>query len=186
MDKMNSSELAKIRVSKVQSVVLLVVLIPSINFFIFSSNSLAITYKALEMFYLLLMIFDSALIAMSITCCKAKIFQGLQSKIWEEDLPIYTILLPLYKEPEVLPSLILSIKKIEYPATKLDVKLLIEEEDQETISALKAISIPESFDVLFIPSTLPKTKPKACNYALEFAKGEYLTIYDAEDIPDPT
>jgi cellulose synthase/poly-beta-1,6-N-acetylglucosamine synthase-like glycosyltransferase len=31
---------------------------------------------------------------------------------------------------------------------------------------------------------MPKTKPKACNYGLHFSRGKYLTIYDAEDIPD--
>jgi len=36
-----------------------------------------------------------------------------------------------------------------------------------------------------VPDIHPKTKPKACNYGLNFARGEYLTIYDAEDIPQP-
>jgi hypothetical protein len=36
-----------------------------------------------------------------------------------------------------------------------------------------------------VPDSQPKTKPKACNYGLTQASGEYLVIYDAEDIPDP-
>ncbi|MGV8995536.1 MAG: glycosyltransferase family 2 protein [Parvibaculaceae bacterium] len=32
---------------------------------------------------------------------------------------------------------------------------------------------------------MPLTKPKACNYALNFARGEYLVVYDAEDMPEP-
>ncbi|MBN9010854.1 MAG: glycosyltransferase, partial [Rhizobiales bacterium] len=31
----------------------------------------------------------------------------------------------------------------------------------------------------------PRTKPKACNYALFFSRGEFVTIYDAEDQPEP-
>jgi len=46
-------------------------------------------------------------------------------------------------------------------------------------------NIPEYVQVIKVPFSLPRTKPKALNYAIAFIKGEYLTIYDAEDIPDP-
>jgi glycosyltransferase XagB len=39
--------------------------------------------------------------------------------------------------------------------------------------------------VIVVPCGLPQTKPRALNYALCFARGSLLTIYDAEDIPDP-
>jgi cellulose synthase/poly-beta-1,6-N-acetylglucosamine synthase-like glycosyltransferase len=41
------------------------------------------------------------------------------------------------------------------------------------------------FEVIRVPPSQPKTKPKACNYALGFARGDYLIIYDAEDRPEP-
>ncbi len=37
---------------------------------------------------------------------------------------------------------------------------------------------------LVVPHSKPKTKPKALNYGLTKAKGDYVVIYDAEDIPD--
>ena len=36
-----------------------------------------------------------------------------------------------------------------------------------------------------VPPSHPQTKPKACNFALRFARGEYLVVYDAEDRPEP-
>jgi cellulose synthase/poly-beta-1,6-N-acetylglucosamine synthase-like glycosyltransferase len=36
-----------------------------------------------------------------------------------------------------------------------------------------------------VPQGLPKGKPKACNYGLIQARGEYVVIFDAEDIPEP-
>ena len=38
-----------------------------------------------------------------------------------------------------------------------------------------------------VPHSLPKTKPKACNYAMSLPDldGEMITLYDAEDVPDP-
>lgn len=100
-------------------------------------------------------------------------------------LPIYTILLPVYKETGILHQLITAISQIDYPAEKLDVKLLVEESDTAMQDALKNIALPEFFEVVIVPDSFPRTKPKACNVGLSKAKGEYLVIYDAEDIPEP-
>jgi cellulose synthase/poly-beta-1,6-N-acetylglucosamine synthase-like glycosyltransferase len=103
----------------------------------------------------------------------------------DRTLPIYTILVPVYKEPEVIPILINSLSKLDYPHERLDVIILLEENDQATIEAARAAKPPRYVRLLIVPDSKPKTKPKACNYGLAFARGEYLTIYDAEDIPDP-
>jgi len=103
----------------------------------------------------------------------------------DADLPTYSILVPLYKEPTVLPILAAALKRLDYPRSKLDIKLVLEEDDLETINAAKALGLASIFEIIRVPNSLPKTKPKACNYALRFARGRYLTIYDAEDKPDP-
>lgn len=99
-------------------------------------------------------------------------------------LPVYTILLPMYKEPEVVRHLIAGIMEMDYPLEKLDVKILLEEEDTVTYDAVRALRPPANFEIVRVPYSVPKTKPKACNYGLLFARGEYLTIYDAEDVPE--
>jgi cellulose synthase/poly-beta-1,6-N-acetylglucosamine synthase-like glycosyltransferase len=104
--------------------------------------------------------------------------------IRDEDLPIYTILLPVYKEDKLIKKLIWNLQSIDYPREKLDIKLIIEEDDDKTLEAVRNLDFPAIFEVIVVPFHMPKTKPKACNYALHFAKGEYLTIYDAEDVPD--
>jgi cellulose synthase/poly-beta-1,6-N-acetylglucosamine synthase-like glycosyltransferase len=104
--------------------------------------------------------------------------------IKDEDLPIYTILLPVYKEDKLIKKLIWNLQSIDYPREKLDIKLIIEEDDDKTLEAVRVLDFPAIFEVIIVPFHMPKTKPKACNYALHFAKGEYLTIYDAEDVPD--
>ncbi len=113
-------------------------------------------------------------------------------KIGKEDflklppvLPIYSIIIPLYKEAESASFIVNSIKKIDYPLEKLDIKIVLEADDFETISIFKKMQLPPSFDIIVVPHSLPKTKPKACNYALHFIKGQFVTIYDAEDRPDP-
>ncbi|MBV9101586.1 MAG: glycosyltransferase [Candidatus Dormibacteraeota bacterium] len=101
------------------------------------------------------------------------------------DLPVYTILLPLYREAGVLPQLLKACREIDYPPAKLDIKLLLEEDDIDTRTVVLNTELPSNFDVLIVPAEGPRTKPKACNYGLQFARGEYCVIFDAEDIPAP-
>lgn len=103
----------------------------------------------------------------------------------DEELPIYTILVPLFKEANVLPKLAAGLSRLNYPKQKLDVRLLLEQDDTETIDAIKELPQPAMFDFAVVPNFGPRTKPKACNYGLFLAKGRIVTIYDAEDIPDP-
>jgi len=106
-------------------------------------------------------------------------------KLDNKKLPTYTILCPLYKEGKVLPHFLENIKKIDWPKNKLDVLLLLEEDDKETQEVAKKLDLPSYVKVLVVPDSQPKTKPKACNYGLIHAKGDYVVIYDAEDRPDP-
>jgi cellulose synthase/poly-beta-1,6-N-acetylglucosamine synthase-like glycosyltransferase len=101
-----------------------------------------------------------------------------------DTLPVYTILLPVYKEDKLIRKLIWNLRSLDYPRGKLDVKLLIEEDDDKTLNAVRNLDFPANFETIVVPFHMPKTKPKACNYGLFFCKGVYLTIYDAEDVPD--
>lgn len=99
--------------------------------------------------------------------------------------PIYTILIPLYNEPLMLNSILSFIVKLQYPKYRLDVKIIIEADDILTAKSLLTFELPHYIQVITVPYCEPRTKPKALNYALQFAKGDYLVIYDAEDQPDP-
>ncbi|MBI2593135.1 glycosyltransferase [Candidatus Daviesbacteria bacterium] len=103
----------------------------------------------------------------------------------DEELPVYTILCPLYREAQIVPHFLEAIAKLNYPKDKLDVKLLLEEDDNETIEEVKSTTLPGYVSAMIVPDSEPKTKPKACNYGLNFATGEYLVVYDAEDQPEP-
>lgn len=101
-----------------------------------------------------------------------------------EDLPLYTILLPVYQEKhETVVQLIAAISDLNFPKDKLQVLVLVEKNDLYSKQHFK--QLPYFFQILEIPDYMPKTKPKACNYGLFFAKGEFVVVYDADDIPDP-
>jgi cellulose synthase/poly-beta-1,6-N-acetylglucosamine synthase-like glycosyltransferase len=100
----------------------------------------------------------------------------------DAELPIYTIFVPLFREAKVLR--LESLRRLDYPAAKLDIKLILEEVDSETIEAAYAYDLPGNFEIVVVPELQPRTKPKALNYALPLARGDYLVIYDAEDRPE--
>jgi cellulose synthase/poly-beta-1,6-N-acetylglucosamine synthase-like glycosyltransferase len=105
-------------------------------------------------------------------------------KLTDEELPIYTVLVPMHREHHMLPMLAQALRELDYPLGKLDIKLVVEADDHETVAMARTLGLEGVFEVIRVPPSQPKTKPKACNYALGFARGEYLVIYDAEDRPE--
>jgi cellulose synthase/poly-beta-1,6-N-acetylglucosamine synthase-like glycosyltransferase len=105
-------------------------------------------------------------------------------ELTDAELPIFSILIPVFHESEVLSGVLNSLMKIDYPPARLDILVLLEADDFETIAEFDRINPPRFIHKIIVPASEPRTKPKACNYGLIHAKGEYIVIYDAEDVPD--
>jgi cellulose synthase/poly-beta-1,6-N-acetylglucosamine synthase-like glycosyltransferase len=99
--------------------------------------------------------------------------------------PKITLLIPLLREVETLPVLIAALEALDWPRELLDVKLILEADDLATLAALRDLAPPPFCRILIAPPGGPRTKPRALNFALDFAEGEIVGIYDAEDRPDP-
>jgi cellulose synthase/poly-beta-1,6-N-acetylglucosamine synthase-like glycosyltransferase len=100
-------------------------------------------------------------------------------------LPVYSVLVPLFREARVLPGLIAALRALDYPPAKLDIMLVVEEIDIEMQATLLSLELPPTFRTVVVPKHEPQTKPKALNYALQFARGDFVVVYDAEDRPEP-
>lgn len=128
----------------------------------------------------------------------------------DSKLPIVTVLLPVYREEITLPYLVKSVMQQRYPKNKLDVRILVEPDDHHTLKAI--IALPDqagqtnaikynrygfpktvrvwedaeiSIDYVYLHPKGARTKPNALNKGLTNAKGSIVTIFDAEDRPDP-
>jgi hypothetical protein len=101
------------------------------------------------------------------------------------DLPVYTVIAALYQEAVSVSDLVAALRLLDWPAEKLDVKLVIESDDTETRAAIDALALDPRFEIIVAPAVGPRTKPKALNAALPFARGTFTVIYDAEDRPEP-
>ncbi|TMV01165.1 glycosyltransferase [Brucella haematophila] len=103
----------------------------------------------------------------------------------KRDLPVYSVLVPLYREKEVIGQLVEVLSGINWPPSKLEIKLVCEEDDFETRDAIDRQHLPANFEVIPVPPGGPRTKPNALNYALQFVRGEIVAVFDAEDRPHP-
>jgi len=102
----------------------------------------------------------------------------------DEELPIYTILIPLRDETDMVKQLAQSMRALNYPAEKLDIKFVVEATSKSTIKAVEPFLNDIRFELIAVPDTAPRTKPKAINFALPFVRGKHVVIFDAEDIPE--
>lgn len=125
-------------------------------------------------------------IRLATVCIPAEtVSRGEEPRLTDAELPTYTVFVALYREARVMPRLIHSLAKLDYPPEKLDIKLLLEADDPDTAEAVRRASLPPRFEVVTVPPGLPRTKPRALNAALPLARGDCLVVYDAEDVPDP-
>lgn len=103
----------------------------------------------------------------------------------DEDLPVYTILVPLRHEAHMIEQLLHGFARLAWPRDRLDIKLIIDADDVLTLRAARALAREPPYEVVEVPPGGPRTKPMALQYALTFARGAFVTVYDAEDRPHP-
>lgn len=100
-------------------------------------------------------------------------------------LPVYSVLVPLYDEAHMVAELAQALGRLDWPKDRLDVKFIVEARDRSTWLALEKLDLDPCFEILVVPDRAPRTKPKALDFALPLARGRFVTVYDAEDRPDP-
>ena len=114
-----------------------------------------------------------------------RISDALVTALADAEWPHYTILCPLYRETEVVTQFAHAMEALDYPKDRLQIMFLTEADDAATRNAILGLGLPPHFQVITVPDGELRTKPRACNYGLLRATGEYVVIFDAEDIPDP-
>ena len=105
----------------------------------------------------------------------------------DNQLPTVTVLVPVYKEAESMPTLMKNMRNMDYPQNKLEILVLCEKKDVDTIkSALLHRPICSNIRVVEVPNPDggPTTKPRACNVGLLHAQGDVVVIFDGEDRPE--
>lgn len=100
-------------------------------------------------------------------------------------MPVVSVLVPLFRENQIAGRLVKRLSLLDYPRELLDICLVVEADDKTTQDTITASSLPPWIRVVEVPRGGVKTKPRALNYALDFARGSIIGVYDAEDAPEP-
>lgn len=152
---------------------------------------LAITIGA-ALIWSILHVIGDALAVWFLACIALRIVAALTSRrqpkiarIQDHELPVYSVIVALYREAISVAPLLAAIEALDYPREKLDVILAVEPNDLQTRAAIARLKPGPHVRVIVAPAIGPQTKPKALNVALPFARGSFLAVYDAEDRPDP-
>ena len=106
-------------------------------------------------------------------------------RVQDRDLPVYSVIVPLFREARVVKRLVSALDRLDYPRAKLDILLVVEASDRGTLDAIDSLRLPARYRTVVAPPGRPRTKPRALNIALQFARGRYVVIFDAEDEPEP-
>lgn len=104
-------------------------------------------------------------------------------RIPDRDLPVYSVLVPVYREARIIPQLLTALSALSYPSSRLEILVLLEADDPETLAAIKTADPDGRFHPLILPPGQPRTKPRALQLGLAFAHGALVTVFDAEDMP---
>ena len=99
-------------------------------------------------------------------------------------LPVVSVMVGLYKEADIAARLVRRLGRLDYPRDKLDIVLVVEEEDHLTRNALRQADLPGWMRVVVTPKGRVKTKPRALNFGLTQCRGSIVGVYDAEDMPE--
>lgn len=103
----------------------------------------------------------------------------------DHQLPTYTVIAALHREAKSVGPLLKAILALDYPAEKLDIILAVEPDDAATRDAIARHGPLPQLRVVMAHPVGPRTKPKALNCALPYARGSLLAVFDAEDRPEP-
>lgn len=99
--------------------------------------------------------------------------------------PTVSVMVALYNESDIAPRLVRRLSRLDYPRERLDILLVVEEDDKVTRNALRRADLPAWMRIVVVPDGAIRTKPRALNHALDLCRGGIIGVYDAEDAPEP-
>lgn len=126
----------------------------------------------------------AASIAVRLLAAAAQAPRAPVERLTDASLPVYTVIVPLYREARMAARVVAAIDALDYPAAKIEAKLVIEANDGDTRRALEALRLPSKYEIVVAPPGGPRTKPRALNIAMARARGDLVVVYDAEDLPE--
>jgi len=134
---------------------------------------------------ILALAFLASILLRLIACAASAAPEPQVAPVDDAALPLYTLVIALYREARVVPQLVRAIDALDYPRAKIEIKFVIEIDDDATNNALRACAPQAPSEIVIAPKGAPRTKPRALNVAMPLARGALVAVFDAEDVPQP-
>lgn len=150
----------------------------------FPMEALFVTHITLSAIYLMATGFRAAALQVGRKTTATRPGDANQQK-QSAPLPVYTVLVAAYREEQMVPQMIQALDRLDWPRSRLDIKIVCEADDRPTVEAVRAHAKGSHYEVVEVPDFGPRTKPKALLYAMAGVRGDYVVVYDAEDRPHP-
>ncbi|MCX6399084.1 MAG: glycosyltransferase [Propionibacteriales bacterium] len=100
-------------------------------------------------------------------------------------LPAYSVLVPVSGPRETVERIVRRLEGIDYPSSRLDAILLVADDDDRTLAAVREVAPPAWVRVLSVPPHRFREPALACDDGLAMARGRYVVAYASDEVPDP-
>jgi cellulose synthase/poly-beta-1,6-N-acetylglucosamine synthase-like glycosyltransferase len=102
-----------------------------------------------------------------------------------ENLPMFSIVVPMKGEEKVAARLLDALSKLNYPSDKKEVIIVEDGSTDRTIDVCFEFKERHGADIKILHKPFSDGKPSALNYGIKHARGEIIAIFDADSIPEP-
>lgn len=104
----------------------------------------------------------------------------------DSDLPAVSVLVPCHNEGKVIDHTIVALQKLDFPQDKIEFLMINDGSTDDTAEVIKTFTTDSRVRLLEVPKHLSaRGKSGALNYALTQARNPLISIYDADNIPEP-
>jgi len=100
-----------------------------------------------------------------------------------KSLPIFSIVVPVKNEGNVIGRLFDALLNLDYPADKREIVIVEDGSTDDTLDICKKYGERSGLNIRVLQKPSSNGKPSALNYGIAHAKGEIVGIFDADSVP---
>jgi len=104
------------------------------------------------------------------------------ARLSKEDLPTFSITVPVKNEEKVIGRLLDSLLRLDYPPKKREIIIVEDGSTDKTKEICMEYTRRYPNDIKFFHRSTSNGKPSALNHALKHSKGEIVAVFDADTV----
>jgi len=101
-----------------------------------------------------------------------------------EKLPSVSIIVPVKDEELVVGRLIDALLRLNYPPEKREVIIVEDGSADKTVEICEKCAVRYPGQIRLVRRSMSNGKPSALNYALKYARGEIVGVFDGDSVPE--